>query len=156
MTASSGQPRRGLPPRRTVLLRSCRDGALIGAGAGVAYATVIGVCGGLGGGLVGGPAAALSGIATLAVVAGLVAVPAGVVLGTVFGTAFGLAAWTGLRRPVLLEVVVTAVFGVLVLALTTIGAHDVSSGALAWSSGPLVAGVPAAVLHGWRVQRRAG
>lgn len=86
MTASSGQPGRGLPPRRTVLLRSCRDGALIGAGAGGAYATGIGVCGGLGGGLVGGPAAALSGMATLAVVAALVAVPAGVVLGTVYRT----------------------------------------------------------------------
>ena len=148
MTASSGQPERGRPARGTVLLRSSLDGALIGAGAGIVYGIVIGLCGSV------GAAPTVSGFAGLATVASMVAVPVGLVLGTVFGTGFGLAAWTGLRHLAWLGVAVVAVFGGLVLALAITGSGHVSSGLLAWTAGPLVAGVPAAALHGWRAQRR--
>ena len=149
MNASSDQPGRGRPARGTILLWSSLDGALIGAGAGIAYGIVIGLCGSVG---VAAPTA--SGFAGLATVVSIVAVPVGFVLGTVFGTGFGLAAWTGLRHLAWLEVAVVAVFGGLVLALAITGSGHVNSGFLAWTAGPLVAGVPAAALHGWRAQRR--
>lgn len=149
MTPSSDQPERGRPARVTVLVRSSLDGALIGAGAGIMYGIVIALFAS-----VGVAAPTVSGFAGLAVVVSIVAVPAGIVFGTIFGTVFGLVAWTGLRHLAWLEVAVVAVFGGLVLAVSVTGSGHVTSGFLAWTAGPLVAGVPAAALHGWRAQRR--
>ena len=150
MTPSFDQPERGRTARGTVLLRSSLDGAWIGAAAGIAYGIVIGL-----GASAGVAAPTALGFAGLAAVVSMGAVPVGVVLGTVFGAVFGLVAWTGIRRLAWLEVAVVAVFGGLVLALAIIGSGQVNSGFLAFSTGPLVAGVPAAALHGWRAQRRA-
>lgn len=148
MTASSDRPERGRPARGTILVRSSLEGALLGAGAGIVYGVVIGLYGSV------GAAPTVSGFAGLATVVSLVAVPVGIVLGTVFGTGFGLAAWAGVRHLAWLEVAIVAVFGALVLALAVTGSGHVSSGLLAWGAGPLVAGVPAAALHGCRAQRR--
>ncbi|GAA4885507.1 hypothetical protein [Saccharopolyspora cebuensis] len=147
MTASSDQPERGRPAWKTIL-RSSLDGALIGAGAGIAYAIAVALYGAV------ASAPNWEGFAGVAAVAGLVAVPVGIALGTVFGTAFGLAARLGLRHLPWVECAVVAVFGGLVLALVITGSGQVNSGVLVWGAGPLVAGVPAAALHGWRLQRR--
>jgi hypothetical protein len=145
--ASFDQPEPG-PARGTVLLRSTLDGALIGAGAGMVYGIVVGLWGSV------GPAPTLSGFLGLATVAGLVAVPAGIALGAVFGAGFGLAALARVRHLAWLEVAVVAVFGGLILALAIAGSDGVISGLLAWTAGPLLVGMPAAALHGWRSQRR--
>lgn len=134
------------PSAGTRIVRSAVEGLVIGAGAGMVYAIVIATWGGV-------SSWSVSGFLGLALLSGLVAVPVGLVLGTGFGIIFG-ALLRKVRRPALMEVSVVAVFGGLVLALVATGADDVSSGILAWGGGPLLAGVPAAALHGYRHQRR--
>ncbi|MCX2730627.1 hypothetical protein OOZ19_10270 [Saccharopolyspora sp. NFXS83] len=140
--------------RGVILLRSTGDGVVLGAAAGVVYALMIGL-----GALVepllsAGSAPGASGFSGLVAVAIVVTVPVGSVLGAVFGTGFGIAAASGVRHLAGIEAAVVAVFGGVVLTAAITGSEHVTSGVLAWTIGPLVAGVPAAAWHGRRSQRR--
>lgn len=136
------------PNFATTLLRSAIDGALIGAGAGVAYGLVVALWGSV------GAEASVSGFVGVAVIAGMVAALTGLVAGAVFGSVFGAVALSGVRRLVLLEVSVVAVVGIGAISLAAIGAGGITSALLAWTAGPLVAGVPAAALHARGLRRR--
>lgn len=147
MTASPDRAGSG-PARRTFLVRSTLDGALLGACSGIVHGVAVGPWGST------GAAPTASALAGLAAVVALVSAPVGLVLGTVLGVGFGLVARTGVRHLALFEAAVVAVVGGLVLGSAVAGSEPASSGALAGTAGPLVAGVPAAALHGWRAQRR--
>jgi hypothetical protein len=124
------------------------DGAWIGAGAGVAYAIVIAFCGSIGG------KPSFSGFVGLAVVGGLVAVLTGVMLGAGSGLVFGGIALTKVPRLPWVEASVVAILGAVLILLAISESGGANSATLAWTGGPLVAGVPGAALHGYRLQRR--
>ncbi|MEU5846304.1 hypothetical protein [Saccharopolyspora shandongensis] len=67
---------------------------------------------------------------------------------------FGAVSLFRVRRVVLLEVSVIAILGIVIILLAATGAGGVTSTLLLWTAGPLVAGVPAAALHGRRLRRR--
>ncbi|MEV0053569.1 hypothetical protein AB0H34_24090 [Saccharopolyspora shandongensis] len=131
-----------------MLLLSVMDGALIGVGAGAGYGLVVALLGSI------GPNRSFSGFLGLAIIGGIVAALTGLVAGVVFGTIFGAVSLFRVRRVVLLEVSVIAILGIVIILLAATGTGGVTSALLLWTASPLVAGVPAAALHGRRLRRR--
>ncbi len=128
---------------------------MIGAGAGLVYAIVVAAWGSV------AATPSVSGLFTMTfftmtLVAGLVAVPTGVALGAGFGIVFGIIMLLKVQHLVWVEASVVAVFGGIVLTAAILGVGGVSGAVLAWTGGPLLVGVPAAALHGYRLQRRIG
>lgn len=126
---------------------SALDGVWLGGVAGLGYAVLVAVAG------IFGYGASMAGVLGLAVIAALVAVPCGLLCGGLMGLFFGTVAAARHGVAAWMEPGIVAALGALVLGLVLAGGGS-GLGVLAWASGPLVAGTPAAAIHASRLRRR--